>query len=105
MIFAEMDYKKDYWEFHAELVAFISANFLRVESGIQGDSWIWIYNGDEKVQIDTFSSMKYQIKSRNKALLVQSVIATLLRLYTVLVFEEPQLEGNETCQMTQLCML
>ncbi len=95
MVFAEMDYQWEYQDFHAELVAFLSARFSRVESGLQGDSYIWIFDDDEKVRIDTFSSMKHQIKSRSECSLVQNVLDTLLREYKVLVFKEPQLEGNE----------
>lgn len=95
MVFAEMNYQKEYGDFHAELVGFICAHFSHVDSGIQSDSWICIFDDGQKVQIDTFSSMKHQIKSRNNGSLVQSVIETLLRKYNVLVFKEPELEGNE----------
>ncbi len=95
MVFAEMDCQKDYHHFHAELVAFVSAHFSQVDSGMQGDSWIWIFDNDEKVRLDTFSSMKHQIKSRKNGWLVRRVIETLLLKYNVNVYEEPELEGNE----------
>jgi hypothetical protein len=95
MIFAEMEYQKDYCDFHAELLAFIDAHFSQVQSGLQGDSWIWILDGDEKVAIDTFSSMKHQIKSPKAGQHVQKVIETLLLKYKVTVYEEPELEGHE----------
>lgn len=95
MIFAEMEYQKHYSEFHAELVAFIARHFSQVKSGLQGDSWIWILDGEEKVAIDTFTSMKHQIKSPKVGVHVRKVIETLLRQFEVKVYEEPELEGHE----------
>ncbi len=63
MIFAELEYQKHYSDVHAELLAVVDKHFSRVQSGLQGDSWIWIFDGEEKVAIDTFTSMKHQIKS------------------------------------------
>lgn len=95
MIFAEMTYPQDYADIHAPLLACISAHFARVESGLQGDSWIWVFSGESKVAIDTFSSMKHQIKSDKAAPLVQQVIETIKRRYEVRVYETPELEGHE----------
>ena len=33
MIFAEMEYQKNYWDFHAELLAFVNTNFQRLRLG------------------------------------------------------------------------
>ena len=95
MIFAEMEYPKHYSDFHAELLAFIGRHFLHVQSGLQGDSWIWILDGEEKVAIDTFTSMKHQIKSPKAGVHVQKVIETLLRQFEVKVYGEPAPEGHE----------
>jgi hypothetical protein len=72
MIFAEMEYQKHYSDFHAELLAFIGRHFSQVQAGLQGDSWIWILDGEEK-----------------------RVIETLLRQFEVKVYEEPASEGHE----------
>ncbi len=64
MIFAELEYEEEYGEFHQELYSYLVMNFSKIECGLQGDSWFWIFCGNEKVAIDTFSSMKHQIKSR-----------------------------------------
>jgi len=95
MIFAEMEYQKHYSDFHAELLAFIGRHFSQVQSGLQGDSWIWILDGEEKVAIDTFTSMKHQIKSPKAGVHVQRVIEALRRQFEVKVYEEPELEGHE----------
>ena len=62
MIFAEIEYQKHYSDFHAELLAFVGKHFSQVQSGLQGDSWIWILDGEEKVAIDTFTSMKFMFR-------------------------------------------
>ena len=95
MVFAEMEYQKHYSDFHAELLGFISNHFSQVESGLQGDSWIWILDGGEKVAIDTFTSMKHQIKSAKPGVHVHKVIEALRRQFKVKVYEEPTLEGHE----------
>ena len=95
MIFADLEYEAEYGEVHSELVSFVNSHFSQVQSGLQGDSWIWIFDGDEKVAIDTFSSMKHQIKSRKAGAHVQRVIDTLRAKYKLKMYEEPELEGLE----------
>ena len=95
MIFAEMEYQKHYDDFHDELLAFIAAQFSHVQSGHQGDSYIWIGEGEEKVAIDTFTSMKHQIKSPKPGPHVQNVIDILLLKFKVRVYDKPEFEGHE----------
>ena len=95
MVFAEIEYQKHYSDFHAELLAFVGKHFSQVQSGLQGDSWIRILDGEEKVAIDTFTSMKHQIKSPKAGAHVRKVIETLLREFEMKVYEEPELEGHE----------
>lgn len=95
MIFAEMEYQEDYPDFHSELLVFVGKHFAKVKSGLQGDSWIWIEDGEERVVIDTFTSMKHQIKSRKAGLHVGKVIKILLLKYKVRVYDEPEREGYE----------
>jgi hypothetical protein len=95
MIFAEMDYQGKCQDFHAELLAFLSSHFSSLKYGLQGDSWFWIIVGEEKIAIDTFSSMKHQIKSERPGPHVQKVIKTLLLKYKLNVYEKPELEGHE----------
>lgn len=95
MIFAEIGYQKHYSDFHAELLAFVGKHFSQVQSGLQGDSWIWILDGGEKVAIDTFTSMKHQIKSPKSGAHVRKVIETLLRQFEMKVYEKPELEPHE----------
>ena len=95
MVFAELQYPEHYSDVHDDLLAFICKHFSNVESGHQGDSYIWIRDGDEKVAIDTFSSMTHQVKSPRPGQHVQRVIEALQLRFKVKVYENPELEGNE----------
>lgn len=96
MIFAEMQYEKDYSAMHFELVEYLQSNFPSIQHGLQGDSWIWVLDGDEKVAIDSFSSMNHQIKSETPGSeLVERVIATLSERYKLARYDSPELEPHE----------
>ena len=96
MIFAELNYKEHYDDCHQSLLEYVNAHFERVDSGHQGDSWIWIYEGENKVALDTFSSMKHQVKSETRQNpLVQKVIEILQRKYDLVVYSEPESEAHE----------
>lgn len=96
MIFAELEYSEHYDEMHAALVAFIESKFEKVESGHQGDSWVWIFSGGNKVAIDTFSSMKHQVKSdKVENELLRVVIDTLQKQYKLKIFNNPEPEAHE----------
>ena len=96
MIFAELEYEQDYSEFHSELVGFIEASFSNVEHGLQGDSWIWVFENEDKVAIDTFSSMKHQVKApSSESSLLEKVLKHIGSKYTLNVYAEPEYEGHE----------
>ena len=73
----------------------MAQHFLCVKSGLKGDSWFWILDGEETVAIDTFTSMQHQIKSASPGKHVQSVIEVLRTKYRVDVYDSPELEGHE----------
>lgn len=95
MIFAEMEYPENYQDFHARLNEHLAAHFPRFQSGIQGDSWFWIGDGEQKVAIDTFSSMKHQVKAAKPGPHVQAVIEALRLKFRLKIYAEPVLEGHE----------
>ena len=88
-IFAEMRYSEEYTDVHSDIVALMNIYFTDIMSGLQGDSWVWITDGNEKVAIDTFSSMKHQVKSCSAGQHVQKVIDALRVKYDVHVFDSP----------------
>ncbi|MDT8320269.1 MAG: hypothetical protein RQ826_07050 [Xanthomonadales bacterium] len=69
MIFAEFQYPCRYADVHDELLALVRKRFAEVQSGLQGDSWIWIMDGGEKVVIDTFSFMHCKMYAGNMPLI------------------------------------
>jgi len=96
MIFAELQCEQNYSEMHFELVEYLKIKFSDIQHGLQGDSWIWIFEGDEKVAIDSFSSMKHQIKSESPNRdLVEQVIATLSERYKLARYDKPEFEPHE----------
>lgn len=95
MIFARMEYRPHYGTFHPELANFVTRHFRSVQSGLQGDSWIWIFEGEEKVALDTFTATKHEIKSAKPGPLVQKVIDKLRSQYTVEVYRSPEREAHE----------
>jgi hypothetical protein len=95
MIFAEFNQASDYADFYPELVSFARANFENVESGLQGDAWIHIQKGTEQVQLDTFSSMQFQVKSKDECDLVYAVIKVIAARYELKVLDKPIWEEDE----------
>lgn len=95
MIFAELEYPQHYDELHQPLVALLESHFDTIESGQQGDSWIWIFDGDEKVEIDTFYSMKHQVKAAHNGPLVQQVIKLLEGRFSLRRYQQPEPEPHE----------
>jgi hypothetical protein len=95
MVFAELEYEAHYSDVHAALLALVRRHFSRVESGLQGDSWIWILDSGEKVSIDTFSSLKHQVKSPRDGAHVRNVIDTLRHEFPLRVYDKPEPEAHE----------
>jgi hypothetical protein len=96
MMFADLLYEEHYGDVHDQLVALLSSEFEVVQHGHQGDSWIWVFEEDDKVEVDTFYSMKHQVKCSNPcSTLPARVIAVLKRKYEVRVYDEPEYEAHE----------
>jgi hypothetical protein len=95
MIFAEFNHASDYSDFYPELSGFIRANFENVESGLQGDAWIHIQDGGEQVQLDTFNSMQFQIKSKSSCVLVYAVIKIIAEKYELKELDKPIWDEDE----------
>jgi len=95
MVFAALEYPETYEDAHLSLVAYLRTRFPKLDSGLQCDSWIWIWFGDDKVAIDTFTSMKHLVKSSRSGEHVDAVIRALIQQYTVKVYPTPELEPHE----------
>jgi hypothetical protein len=84
--FAVIEHSQSYHEFYDELLDYVKRHFSQVESGIQGDAWIWITQEEKKVAVDTFSAMQFEIKSADNNALLQSVIDTIRAKYPVRIY-------------------
>jgi superoxide dismutase len=89
MAFAIIEHSQSYSEFYDELLDYVKRHFSQVKSGIQGDAWIWIMQDGQKVAVDTFSAMQFEIKSDDKSEFLQSVIDTIRRKYPVRLYARP----------------
>jgi hypothetical protein len=87
--FAIIEHTQDYYEFYDVLLPYIKSHFVCVESGIQGDAWIWIEEKGQKVAIDTFHAMQFEIKSDSKHALLMAVIDIVQKRYPVRIYDSP----------------
>jgi hypothetical protein len=96
MIFGEIVHEEHSYEVFPGLLELVKSEFNEVQSGVQGDAWIWIIENDEKVAIDSFTSMRFQIKcGKVGGILLGSVISVLERKYTLYLYQNPEIEGHE----------
>lgn len=87
--FAFIKHKQNYYDFYEDLLDYVKAHFSNVESGIQGDAWIWITQDNQKVSLDTFYSMQFEINSESQNELLQTVMKTLSVKYQLSIYEMP----------------
>jgi len=96
MIYARFTHEVNYEDFHSELDDYIRSHFENVQSGLQCDSWIWVIDGEDKVEIDTFYSHKHEVKSPNhNSLLVNRVIDIINKKYDLDILQTPEYEPHE----------
>ncbi len=88
--FATIEHSQSYYAFYDELLAHVRAGFDEVQSGVQGDAWIWIFRDGEKVAVDTFYSMQFEINSDAESALLRDVIAHIGQKYPVRHYDEPR---------------
>lgn len=95
MIFAELEYPEEYWDIHKPLEEHLLKHFKHIECGLQTDSWFWIYIDKHRVALDTFSSMKHQVKASEAGPHIQQVIKILQEKYKINIYANPELEAHE----------
>ena len=61
VIFAELN--RDHFD---DILQSLMGQFKNIQFGRQGDDWIWIHLGDDKIEIDTFYSMELEVKGKRK---------------------------------------
>lgn len=72
VIFAELDREK-----FEDILDRLMKYFQNIQFGRQGDDWIWIHVEDDRVEIDSFTSMQLEVKGRQKH---SKTVKTILQL-------------------------
>ena len=88
VIFAELNRDK----FDGILQTLMS-HFENIEYGRQGDDWIWIPIGDDKIEIDSFYSMNLEVKGKYERLsFVRQILQELRDDWILQVFNPPKID-------------
>lgn len=96
MVFAELRYPGHYSDQHDAIVECLINIFTELQHGHQGDSWIWIGEGEDKVSIDTFYSMTHQIRASTRDTpLLAPVLDQLQLSFDIEIYREPQPDPYE----------
>ena len=86
VIFAELN--RDRFD---EITQMLSAHFADMEFGSQGDDWIWIHLGEDKIEIDSFYSMSLELKGKYKHLeIAMQIIQSMDDNWIVQIFDPPK---------------
>lgn len=71
----------------------LMSHFENIEHGRQGDDWIWIPVGDDKIEIDSFYSMNLEVKGKCEHILfVRQILQKLRDDWILRVFDPPKID-------------
>jgi hypothetical protein len=88
VIFAELD--RDHFD---DILQILAEHFENIQSGRQGDDWIWIHLGEDKIEIDSFYFMKLEVKGKYKHLAVaKQIIQNMEGSWILQVFNPPRMD-------------
>ena len=88
VIFAELT--RDHFD---EIVQTLTTQFENIQFGRQGDDWIWIYIGEDKIEIDSFFSMELEVKGKYNLLkIANQIIGTMESSWIIQVFDPPKID-------------
>ena len=88
VIFAELN--RDNFD---EILQILTEQFENIQSGRQGDDWIWIHLDVDKLEIDSFYSMELDVKGKYKHLTVaEQIIQNMDRDWILQVFDPPKID-------------
>jgi len=87
-IFAELDRDK-----FDEILQTLMKQFEHIESGRQGDDWIWIPTADDKIEIDSFYSMNLEVKGKYvQYTFVMQILHEMENDWILQVFDPPKID-------------
>lgn len=88
VIFAEL--KRDKFE---EILYALKEHFEDIQSGRQGDDWIWIHLGEDKIEIDSFYSMELEVKGKYKHLeIAKQILQNMENDWIIQEFDPPKID-------------
>jgi hypothetical protein len=88
VIFAELN--RDHFD---EMLRTLADHFDDIQSGRQGDDWIWVHLGEDKIEIDSFYSMELEVKGKYKHLAVaRQIIQSMDGNWILQVFDPPRMD-------------
>jgi len=88
VIFAEL-----YRDHFDEILQALAEHFEHIQSGRQGDDWIWIHLGNDKIEIDSFYSMELEVKGKYEHLAVARQTLQKMKSNWILhVFDPPKID-------------
>jgi superoxide dismutase len=89
VIFAELNRER-----FDEILQSLKDQFNDVQSGRQGDDWIWIHLADDdKIEIDSFFSMQLEVKGKYKHLaVVTQILQQMDDEWIIQVFDSPKMD-------------
>jgi hypothetical protein len=88
VIFAELH--RDRFD---EILQSLLEQFQNIQSGRQGDDWIWIHLGDDKIEIDSFYSIELEVKG--KRMHYSTAMQALQKLddrWIIQIFDPPKVD-------------
>jgi hypothetical protein len=88
-IFAELNREQ-----FDEILRTLEKHFKNIQSGRQGDDWIWIHlTDDDKIEIDSCFSMELEVKGKYKHLaVVTENLQHLDNSWIIQVFDPPKMD-------------
>jgi len=88
VIFAEL--RRDHFY---EILQTLMGQFEHIESGRQGDDWIWIHVGNDKIEIDSFYSMELEVKGKYQHLtVVTQILQQMDNKWIIQIFDPPKID-------------
>lgn len=87
VLFAELN--RDHFD---EILQSLTEQFEDIQSGRQGDDWIWIHLDDDKIEIDSFYSINnLDIKGKYKHYSVaKQVLQNIKKDWIIKIFDPPK---------------
>ena len=89
VIFAELNRER-----FDEILRTLTEQFKDIQSGRQGDDWIWIHlDDDDKIEIDSFFSMQLEVKGKYKHYqIAKQVLQNIEKNWIIQVFDPPKID-------------